>query len=329
MPELTAQEESFYKSQIESLHRLLRVLEVLATSPIGLVTDLNSLRASINIGSAEEERERTAFRAAAKSGTAKALGIQTARLALDTLKLLNGFMDHEEWLPKEWAGRASKVLERIIARLGSEARMNKVANMEGVYVILSVDLLPDADLLALAGEVIDGGASALQLRDKTSSRSAIIETAKSLAKLCADNEVLFIVNDYPDIAAIAGADGVHLGQQDGSTYEARKILSPGQLIGRSANMLQEALEAEASGADYVVIGSLFTTDTKPDRRPAEISTLREVARSLRVPVGAIGGITSTNMGKIPTTTQILCVASAVTTSDNPKAMVKSLNAFFN
>ena len=118
--------------------------------------------------------------------------------------------------------------------------------------------------------------------------------------------VPFIVNDRVDIACISGADGVHLGQEDISVTEARKILGPRKIIGRSCQTIAHVRAAVGEGADYIGFGSVFKTLTKPGREPMDLARLRVAAGRSRVPLFAIGGITQENLGQV-----IVCGVSRV------------------
>ncbi len=184
--------------------------------------------------------------------------------------------------------------------------------IRGLYAIVN---LPCTDPVRLAAAYLQGGASVIQLRDKgrmKSSEAARIfrETARAIAAL-ERSHCLFIVNDDPDLALEVGADGVHVGKGDPSIEECKKrfigrgcrgeVTSPLQplLVGYSAHSLEEALEAEQKGADYVAFGAIFPTKSKPVGHPVQgLERLREVVRSLRVPVVAIGGIGRDNVQEV-------------------------------
>jgi thiamine-phosphate pyrophosphorylase len=154
----------------------------------------------------------------------------------------------------------------------------------GSYVITS------KDHLKIAREACRAGARIVQYRDKNSTRKEILETAGKIREITRDFNSLFIVNDYIDIALICGADGVHLGQDDVPIRRAREITPDGFIIGVSTHSLEQAIEAEKAGADYIGVGPVFATPTKENYAPIGLSVVKEVIKSVNIPVVAIGGI---------------------------------------
>ncbi|MFN7342467.1 MAG: thiamine phosphate synthase, partial [bacterium] len=113
--------------------------------------------------------------------------------------------------------------------------------------------------------LLTGGADIIQLRAKDAEMNQIIEAAKQILPLCKSAGIPFILNDFPELAVELGADGVHIGQDDGSIYEVRSSIGEDMLIGRSTHSLEQARQAMADGADYIGFGPLFPTPTKAGR----------------------------------------------------------------
>jgi len=187
-------------------------------------------------------------------------------------------------------------LEReLLSRL---TRQQKIKNLTGLYVII------DTDTLGLKGEVdaarkaIDGGAKVIQLRDKQHSKGELLAIAQKLADLCHKSNALFIVNDYLDIALTSEADGVHIGQGDLPPSVIRKELPVDKVIGLSTSTVAEARKAEAEGVDYVAIGSIFPSPTKPKATVVGLERLRQVRKAISIPIVVIGGINRQNIGEI-------------------------------
>ncbi|MBI4430465.1 MAG: thiamine phosphate synthase [Candidatus Omnitrophica bacterium] len=157
-------------------------------------------------------------------------------------------------------------------------------------------------------EACRGGVDIIQLRSKVLERHALEEAGKSVRKITEKWNVLFIVNDFPDIALAVAADGVHLGQEDVSIAEARNLFR-GQslLIGKSTHNISEAVLAQNEGADYIGVGPIFSTPTKPDYPVTGLEWLAEVKRRVRIPAVAIGGIDEKRVSQI-IATGIDCVA---------------------
>lgn len=150
---------------------------------------------------------------------------------------------------------------------------------------------PIKGLSATVEEAIDGGARLIQYREKKSTRSQMYEAAKRLREITASHHVTLIINDEIDLALAVHADGVHLGQDDLPLWVARKVLGEKAIVGISTHSLQQAIQAESDGADYIGFGPIFETGTKTSsNRPTGIEQIFEVKRQVKIPLYAIGGI---------------------------------------
>jgi thiamine-phosphate diphosphorylase len=160
-----------------------------------------------------------------------------------------------------------------------------------LYVIVDPRFTGGRDPIAVARAALLGGATVLQLRDKSASTRVLLATARELVALAHKRGARLIVNDRVDVALAAGADGVHLGPDDLPVSAARGIMGPRALIGFSAGTPDEARDAEAAGADYLGTGAIYATSSKPDAgAPIGVAGLVAVCRATRLPVVAIGGI---------------------------------------
>jgi len=188
--------------------------------------------------------------------------------------------------------------------------------LRGLYAI-TPDIVDIAVLVAKVEAAIAGGAQAIQYRNKTAPHSLRRKQAAMLARVCGGGGALFIVNDDVALAREVGAAGVHLGEDDGDVGRARARLGEGMLIGASCyNDLSRAKRLVAEGADYVAFGSFFPSTTKLCARHADPALLRR-AKSLRVPVVAIGGITAANgRALVEAGADALAVISAVFDPDD-------------
>ena len=172
---------------------------------------------------------------------------------------------------------------------------------------------------------VEGGASVVQLRDKGASDAEMIKTAKQLLKLTRPKRVPLIINDRLRVAKLSGADGVHLGQEDGTLKEARAVLGKKVLIGRSTHNQAQALEAEKEGFDYLGVGPVFKTPTKPAYRPVGLKLVRFAAENIRIPFVAIGGIDGKNVRKVTKAgARTVAVVRAVMASADPKKATMDL-----
>ncbi|MDH5202108.1 MAG: thiamine phosphate synthase [Nitrospirota bacterium] len=161
-------------------------------------------------------------------------------------------------------------------------------------------------------KVLRSGMNWIQYREKENSRRKVYEESVRLRKLTQDFNAVLIVNDHPDIALCVNAEGVHLGQDDLPLREARKIMGKKRIIGISTHSLEQAIEAEKGGADYIGFGPVFHTTTKDAGRPQGVTILREVKKQVNLPVVAIGGITLENIHSVlDAGADAVAVASAI------------------
>lgn len=142
---------------------------------------------------------------------------------------------------------------------------------------------------------LKGGVTCVQLREKDLPREEIREEAVQLCSLCRRYGVPFLINDDVELAVECGADGVHVGQKDMEAGRARALLGEDKILGVSARTVEQALEAQKNGADYLGVGAVFSTSTKPDAKALPHETLRDICDAVSIPVVAIGGIKKENM----------------------------------
>ncbi|MCE9624362.1 MAG: thiamine phosphate synthase [Deltaproteobacteria bacterium] len=175
--------------------------------------------------------------------------------------------------------------------------------IRGIYALCDNSLDPGIDHLYLAEQLLAGGVTILQLRMKGEKDiHRVRETAQAILDLKSQYDFCFILNDFVKLASELPVDGVHIGQDDGTIAEARKVLGKGRLIGYSSHSPEEALRAQEAGADYVALGAVFPTATKGPGHPVQgIATLKKVVESLEVPVVAIGGIHRENFSQVVAT----------------------------
>ena len=135
----------------------------------------------------------------------------------------------------------------------------------------------------------------MQLREKEAEDALILQEAQELKELCHRYGVPFLVNDRPDLAQAVGADGVHVGQEDTGLVEARNLLGANALLGGSAHTVEEALAAQAAGADYLGCGAVFGSGTKHNVSQMSLETLTAICQAVDIPVVAIGGVSLDNL----------------------------------
>ncbi|MGN1481330.1 thiamine phosphate synthase [Porcipelethomonas sp.] len=159
-------------------------------------------------------------------------------------------------------------------------------------------LKPGETLEDAVEQAINGGATMIQLREKNSSRKEKLELASELKSVCLRYRVPLIINDSVSLALECGADGVHLGQDDGDIKKAREILGEGKIIGATAHNVKEAVAACEAGADYLGCGAVFGSSTKDNTVPLSLNELKTICAAVNIPVAAIGGINDGNILKL-------------------------------
>jgi len=196
-----------------------------------------------------------------------------------------------------------------------------------LYVIIDKKTSGKQSLVNIASQIKNNGRGLIvQLRDKISKRKVILEEALRIRAILADSQALFIINDYLDIAKITDSDGVHLGQGDTSIETARRILGKDKIIGISCHSLKQALQAEKKGADYIGIGPIFPTPTKPQYSSKGPGLIKKIKGKIGIPFFAIGGINENTLSKIRSCgAERIAVCSAICKSKN---ILSSIN-FFN
>jgi thiamine-phosphate pyrophosphorylase len=167
-----------------------------------------------------------------------------------------------------------------------------------LYGILDLGYVEPRDAIAMTRRLLAARVDVLQLRAKRSSLEEVVTLGCEVASLCREARVPFILNDHPRLVAETGADGVHIGQDDGPIEVARRAAGEGKIVGRSTHSIAQAQAAWAEGADYIGFGPLFATPTKPDYTPIGIADIAVVQRDSPVPVFCIGGIKRENLPQV-------------------------------
>lgn len=203
--------------------------------------------------------------------------------------------------------------------------------ISGLYFVTDSNLTSQG-IFSDVKQVIEAGCRMVQYREKEKSTAEKLEEAKEIAALCREHDVLFLINNDVDVALAVNADGVHLGQQDMPIAIARKLLEEGKIIGVTVHTLEEALQAEKQGADYVSVSPIFETKTKPDAgKPAGIELIKEVKEGVKLPIVAIGGINEENLQQVlEAGADSVAVISVIVCSENPgetaNRMIKKIGA---
>ncbi len=177
-------------------------------------------------------------------------------------------------------------------------RQDKVRQLTGLYVILDRQVLAGKDELDIAEQVIQGGAKVIQLRDKQSSKAELLPAAQKLKDLCSKSDILFIINDYLDLALAVDADGLHIGQKDLPLPVIRRALPIDKIVGCSVTTVSQATRAQSEGADYIAAGSIFPTRNKEGATVIGLEKLRQIRQATTSTLVAIGGINKDNISQV-------------------------------
>mgnify|MGYP001591660299 CR=1 FL=1 len=186
----------------------------------------------------------------------------------------------------------------------------------------------DLTLKEMVTFALRAGVRCLQYREIDKSRRDIYREALILRKLTTEFGAIFVVNDHADIALAVNADGVHLGQDDLPLKEARKIFGKEKIIGISTHSIEQAIAAEAGGADYIGFGPIFHTETKDAGKPKGIAALREIKKIIKIPVVAIGGIKTENLKSV-IDADAVAVSSAIIQGDIADNAIRFLSILEN
>ena len=168
-----------------------------------------------------------------------------------------------------------------------------------LYGIVDMGYTKPDQVEARTHALIDGGVRIIQLRAKGVELAQVKAWAVAMQAICRDRGAIFVLNDYPEMAAEIGADAVHVGQDGGSLAEVRRVVGEGVIVGRSTHSLEQAMQARQEGADYIGFGPLFPTGTKPGRKSiglADIAAAQDAAGDM--PLFCIGGINETTLPSV-------------------------------
>lgn len=167
-----------------------------------------------------------------------------------------------------------------------------------LYVVTDRSWLGDNKLEAQVEQIINSGATFIQLREKDLSFDDFISEAKKLKVITDKYKIPFVINDNVEVAIACHADGVHVGQNDMKAKNVRELIGSDKILGVSVQSVEQAIHAEKSGADYLGVGAMFSTSTKLDAKNVSYDTLKAICSAVSIPVVAIGGINKENILKL-------------------------------
>lgn len=201
----------------------------------------------------------------------------------------------------------------------------KLLQAPGLYLVLDRQFLEERGVVSIVTRVLAAGVDMIQFRDKEATDKEFFEAGRKIKSILEGKRVLFMVNDRVDLAASLDSDGVHIGQEDMPVEKARTILGRRKIIGLSTHSLTEMREAQDRDVDYISVGPVFPTETKPDYTPVGLGLVSSAARESQKPFVAIGGINRENIRDIVAAgAKRIAVVRAVLSAKDPFSAAKSL-----
>ena len=218
--------------------------------------------------------------------------------------------------------------KKYLALYGVTDRWWVKQKLEKAGVPVTDDALREG-LLEDTKAALDGGMTYVQMREKGDpmTEDELLTEALALKKLCEEYGVPFVIDDDVELAVKCGADGVHVGQSDMACVEARRALGSAKVVGVSAQTVEQAIQAERDGADYLGVGAVFPTGSKDDADDVSHDTVKAICEAVSIPVIAIGGISRDNVGQLAGLgLDGIAVISAIYASDDLKSATEDLKA---
>ncbi len=255
------------------------------------------------------------------------MAVANARRVQEALRVTEELAKATNLDPGKFKQARFKLYELEQALLSRLLRQDKIRRLPGLYAIIDTQALRGRSHVEATSQAIQGGATVVQLRDKQLSKTELLPIAQHMKSLCAEHNVLFIVNDYLDLALATDADGVHLGQDDLPVRVTRKLLAMDKILGCSARTVEQAIAAQADGADYVAVGSIYPTTSKETAVVVGLERLRHIRQAvpLPLPLVAIGGITKDNATEvIAAGASSVAVISALLHAENIKEAAREI-----
>ncbi len=272
---------------------------------------------NIEVPGEEKERELPVI------AVANARRVQESLRTMEELTKIPGGiprLDSEKF--KQARFNLYSIEQALLSRL---LRQDKTKQISGLYVIIDTQALKGRSHVEAATQAILGGAKTIQLRDKLLSKKELLPIAQNLKKLCAEHNVLFIINDYLDLVLAADADGLHLGQGDLPIKIARKLLPIDKITGISTTTVDQAVAAESEGADYIAVGSIYPTPSKETAKVVGLDRLSQIRQAVTLPLVAIGGITRDNVREVITAgANSVAIISAILQAEDIEAAARQI-----
>ncbi len=327
----------YVEAQTTAIVEGIRLLEVYVTAPLGLYSDIKMMREALDFPEAADlRREENARRRQAHA----ALTDDHPALALEAIQSLRGQVEalgsissgESSPLGEAFVRRAGLVLNRAEAKVAGDIRARNAKRLSGIYVIVDPEATRGRSVIEVARAALEGGARAVQLRDKSSDKGPMLSVAETLREMCDEYDALFVMNDHADLAVASEAHVLHVGQTDLPVASAREVLRPHQLIGNSNGGMDEALKSWGDAVDYIAVGAIYSTTTmgKSGRTALGPEMITRVKNAVSQPIVAIGGINRSNIEEVVAAgADSVCVVSAVTYADNPRSATEELASLYD
>lgn len=214
------------------------------------------------------------------------------------------------------------VARSVRAELATLCDMDRRARLQRARLYFVADR---AGMQRALEPALVGGVDLFQLRDKEADDHELVSAADQARTLCHQHDALFLLNDRPDLSVAAGADGVHVGQEDEPVFQARQRVGPDALVGLSTHSIKQAQAGSRSGADYIAVGPVNATPTKEGRPAIGLEPIDYAAHHVAVPWFAIGGLESGNLdGVVQAGARRIVVVRAIADAEDPEAVARTL-----
>ena len=322
----------FIDTQVRATIEGIRLLETILTAPLGLYSDIKMLREALPFPEAGElSRDETRERRILYSGMTDAhleVALDTVESIERSLAVLDRLKDGPETagISRAWTEQAGRVLDRARQKAGGDLRAGTAARVRGLGVLIGPDETGGRPATEVCEAVLQGGAGVLLLDGRTGHtghKGTLLSLARDIAEMCGRYGALFLVSADADIAAASGAHGFHTHRSGLPVADARRLLAPPQLLGRSNSTAEQALESQAQSVDYVAVGPVF--ETAQGRPAVGVEGLRSIRELVDRPILASGGIDVDNIAQVVGAgADCVGVQDTVTQAPDPEAATRAL-----
>ena len=315
----------YVRTQTQALIEGSRLLEAYLSTRSDLRAEIEKLRKSIEVQADTDTAGSDRLQHGKMSASLTLQVIDAMKVAVETLAGVS--VNQDAPVDESLLVSARYTLGRAMLEVGIDARTEISNHLKGIYIIVDPEATRGRPVTEVAAQSLAGGARVVQLRDKLSDKGPMLDLARELKALCDAHDALFVMNDHADLAHAVDAGVLHVGQTDLPVGDARQILSPNQLIGNSNGTMEEALQSQKDSVDYMAVGAIYSTTTmgKSGRNALGPEMISRVKNTVKQPIVAIGGINRSNIQDVVRAgADSVCVVSAITFADDPKAATEEL-----